>query len=118
MEHQQQLLAAYQDIYTLSSQMIVLARSGQWEALVEQEFAYVTAVEKTAAITALSSSSAALCNQLRQILENETTLKHLMQQRMEDLKALISQSTRQNVVNKTYGQFHDKALLLGESQPQ
>ncbi|WP_367672464.1 flagella biosynthesis regulatory protein FliT [Serratia symbiotica] len=116
MEHQQQLLAAYQHIYALSSKMIVLAQSGQWEALVEQEFAYVTAVEKTAAFTALSGSSVALCNQLKQILDNETILKHLLQQRMEELKTLVSQSTRQNVVNKTYGQFQDHALLLGESQ--
>lgn len=46
MERQQQLLAAYQQIHTLSSQMIALARAGQWEALVEMQFAHVTAVEK------------------------------------------------------------------------
>ncbi|MEG7475744.1 flagellar biosynthesis protein FliT, partial [Serratia marcescens] len=49
MERQQQLLAAYQQIYSLSSQMIALAQTGRWEELVELEFAYVTAVEKTAA---------------------------------------------------------------------
>lgn len=45
MERQQQLLAAYQQIYSLSSQMIALAQTGRWEELVELEFAYVTAVE-------------------------------------------------------------------------
>ncbi len=54
-----------------------------------------------------------LRNKLQQILDNETELKRLLQQRMDELKMLIEQSTRQNVVNNTYGQFHDRALLLG-----
>ncbi|CAI0752344.1 flagella biosynthesis regulatory protein FliT [Serratia entomophila] len=120
MERQQQLLAAYQQIYTLSSQMIALAQTGRWEELVEQELTYVTAVEKTAAFTGLSGPSMALQemlrNKLQQILDNETELKRLLQQRMDELKELIGQSTRQNVVNNAYGQFHDRALLLGEPQ--
>lgn len=117
MERQQQLLAAYQQIYSLSSQMIALAQTGRWEELVELEFAYVTAVEKTAAFTGQAGPSMALQemlrNKLQQILDNETELKRLLQQRMDELKMLIEQSTRQNVVNTTYGQFHDRALLLG-----
>lgn len=57
-----------------------------------------------------------LRNQLQQILENETALKSLLQQRLGALKELIGQSTRQNVVNNAYGQFTDRALLLGEPQ--
>jgi flagellar protein FliT len=120
MERQQQLLAAYQQIFTLSSDMIVLAQTGRWEELVEQELAYVTAVEKTAAFTGQAGPSMALQellhHKLQQILDNETELKRLLQQRMDQLKELIGQSTRQNVVNSTYGQFHDRALLLGEPQ--
>ncbi|CAI0787008.1 MULTISPECIES: flagella biosynthesis regulatory protein FliT [Serratia] len=120
MERQQQLLAAYQQIFTLSSHMIVLAQTGRWEELVEQELAYVTAVEKTAAFTGQAGPSMALQellhHKLQQILDNETELKRLLQQRMDQLKELIGQSTRQNVVNSTYGQFHDRALLLGEPQ--
>jgi flagellar protein FliT len=120
MERQQQLLAAYQQIFTLSSHMIVLAQTGRWEELVEQELAYVTAVESTAAFTGQAGPSMALQellrNKLQQILDNETELKRLLQQRMDQLKELIGQSTRQNVVNSTYGQFNDRALLLGEPQ--
>jgi flagellar protein FliT len=39
-----------------------------------------------------------------------------MQLRMDELTVLIGQSTRQSAVNSTYGQFHDRALLLGEPQ--
>lgn len=120
MERQQQLLAAYQQVYSLSSQMIVLAQTERWEDLVELELSYVTAVERTAAFTDQAGPSMALQellrNKLQQILDNETELKRLLQQRMDQLKELIGQSTRQNVVNSTYGQFHDRALLLGDPQ--
>ncbi len=120
MERQQQLLAAYQQIHTLSSQMIALARAGQWEALVEMQFAYVTAVEKTAEFTGKAGPSLALQEmlnaKLKQIIDNEGVLKGLLQQRMEQLKTLIDQSTRQNAVNTAYGQFDDRSLLLGELQ--
>lgn len=120
MERQQQLLAAFQQIHTLSSQMIALARAGQWEALVEMQFAYVTAVEKTAEFTGKAGPSLALQEmlnaKLQQIIDNEGVLKGLLQQRMEQLKTLIDQSTRQNAVNNAYGQFDDRSLLLGELQ--
>lgn len=120
MERQQQLLAAYQQIHTLSSQMIALARAGQWEALVEMQFAYVTAVEITAEFTGKAGPSLALQEmlnaKLKQIIDNEGVLKGLLQQRMEQLKTLIDQSTRQNAVNTAYGQFDDRSLLLGELQ--
>ncbi|HHS9878579.1 flagella biosynthesis regulatory protein FliT [Klebsiella aerogenes] len=120
MERQQQLLAAYQQIHTLSNQMIALARAGQWEALVEMQFAYVTAVEKTAEFTGKAGPSLALQEmlnaKLKQIIDNEGVLKGLLQQRMEQLKTLIDQSTRQNAVNTAYGQFDDRSLLLGELQ--
>ncbi|KYQ96386.1 flagellar biosynthesis protein FliT [Serratia plymuthica] len=120
MERQQQLLAAYQQIYALSSQMLALAQTERWENLVELELAYVQAVEKTADFTGKAGPSMALQellrNKLQQILDNENELKRLLQRRMDQLKELIGQSTRQSVVNSTYGQFHDRALLLGEPQ--
>ena len=122
MEHYQQLLSAYQQIHTLSGQMIALAQAGQWDTLIEMEITYVQAVEKTAQLVAISELSPALQetlrNKLQQILSNETELKRLMQLRMDELTVLIGQSTRQSVVNSTYGQFHDRALLLGEPQPR
>ncbi|MGF6191168.1 flagella biosynthesis regulatory protein FliT [Serratia sp. 2723] len=120
MEHHQQLLSAYQQIQTLSEQMITLAQAGQWDTLIEMEITYVQAVEKTAQLAGIPELPPALQdilrNKLQQILCNETELKRLMQLRMDELTVLIGQSTRQSVVNSTYGQFHDRALLLGEPQ--
>lgn len=120
MEHHQQLLSAYQQIHTLSEQMITLAQAGQWDALIEMEISYVQAVEKTAQLAGIPEPSSTLQDILRsklqQILNNETEVKRLMQLRMNELTILIGQSTRQSAVNSTYGQFHDRALLLGEPQ--
>ena len=117
MERQQQLLAAYQQIYSLSSQMIALAQTGRWEEARRTRIRLRDGGGgKTAAFTGQAGPSMALQemlrNKLQQILDNETELKRLLQQRMDELKTLIEQSTRQNVVNNTYGQFHDRALLL------
>jgi flagellar protein FliT len=120
MEHDQLLLSAYQQSHALSGQMIALAQSGQWDALVELEVTYIQAVEKTAEYMVIPELSLALQEilraQLQQLLNNETELKRLMQQRLDELMVLIGQSTRQSEVNSTYGQFHDRALLLGEPQ--
>ncbi|ALX95615.1 MULTISPECIES: flagella biosynthesis regulatory protein FliT [Serratia] len=120
MEHHQQLLLAYQKIHSLSEQMITLAQAGQWDALIEMEITYVQAVEKTAQLAGIPEPSSSLQDILRgklqQILKNETEVKRLMQRRMDELTVLIGQSTRQSAVNSTYGQFHDRALLLGEPQ--
>lgn len=118
----QQLLAAYQQIYNLSNQMIALAHANQWDALVELEMAYVKAVEETAGFAGGTGATAAmqesLHHQLQQILDNEAELKQLLQLRMDELKVLIDQSTQQSAINSTYGQFHDQALLLGKLQPR
>lgn len=53
---------------------------------------------------------------LRSILENEIEIKRLLQRRLDKLSELVGQSTRQQAVNRTYGQFPDQALLLGETQ--
>ncbi|WP_411752719.1 flagella biosynthesis regulatory protein FliT [Serratia sp. (in: enterobacteria)] len=120
MEHYQQLLSAYQQIHTLSEQMITQALAGQWDTLIEMETTYILAVEKTAQLVGISELSPTLQeilrSKLQQILNNETELKRLMQLRMDELTVLIGQSTRQSEVNSTYGQFHDRALLLGEPQ--
>ncbi|AHG22068.2 flagellar biosynthesis protein FliT [Chania multitudinisentens RB-25] len=102
------LLATYQQIYNLSNQMIMLAQSRQWDALVELEITYIKAVEKTAGSIGIAGSSMTLQkiqrNKLQQIINNETELKRLLQLRLDELKSLITQSSQQKEVNNAYGQ--------------
>ncbi|CNH35408.1 flagella biosynthesis regulatory protein FliT [Yersinia pekkanenii] len=120
MERHQHLLSEYQQILILSEQMLALAIEGNWEALVDLEMTYLKAVESTARATISSCSSLVLQELLREnlktILENEIEIKRLLQLRLNSLSELVGQSTRQQAVNNTYGQFPDHALLLGETQ--
>ncbi|AIN20124.1 flagellar FliT family protein [Yersinia rochesterensis] len=120
MERHQHLLSDYQQILTLSEQMLVLATEGNWDALVDLEMIYLKAVESTAHVTISSCSSLALQELLREklraILDNEIEIKRLLQLRLDALSELVGQSTKQQAVNNTYGQFPDHALLLGETQ--
>ncbi|ATM86291.1 flagella biosynthesis regulatory protein FliT [Yersinia massiliensis] len=120
MERHQHLLSEYQQILALSEQMLMLATEGNWDALVDLEMTYLKAVESTANITISSCTSQVLQDLLRDklkaILDNEVEIKRLLQQRLDALSELVGQSTRQQVVNNTYGQFPDHALLLGETQ--
>ncbi|WP_392431141.1 flagella biosynthesis regulatory protein FliT [Yersinia sp. HM-2024] len=120
MERHQHLLSEYQQILTLSEQMLVLATEGNWDALVDLEMAYLKAIESTATITISSCSSLMLQDLLREklraILDNEIEIKRLLQLRLDALSELVGQSTKQQAVNNTYGQFPDHALLLGETQ--
>ncbi|ANI31656.1 flagellar biosynthesis protein FliT [Yersinia entomophaga] len=120
MERHQHLLSEYQHILTLSEQMLAFAIEGNWDALVDLEMTYLKAVESTANVTISSCSSLSLQEILRKklknILDNETEIKRLLQLRLNELSELVGQSTRQQVVNNTYGQFPDHAVLLGETQ--
>ena len=75
MERHQHLLSEYQQILTLSEQMLALAIEGSWDALVDLEMTYLKAVESTANVTISSCSSQVLQELLREklraILENE-----------------------------------------------
>ncbi|CNH10047.1 flagellar biosynthesis protein FliT [Yersinia aldovae] len=120
MERHQHLLSEYQQILTFSEQMLALAIEGNWDALVDLEMTYLKAIEGVAKITISSCSSSVLQELLRDklkaILENEMEIKRLLQHRLDELSELVGQSTRQQSVNSTYGQFPDHALLLGETQ--
>ncbi|WP_311775534.1 flagellar protein FliT [Enterobacter sp. RIT637] len=45
------------------------------------------------------------------MLSNEVELKALLHQRMEELKALVGQTSRQHNLNATYGRLSGNILL-------
>lgn len=115
-----QRLAAWQQVSVLSQQILNLAQTGEWEKLIGLEPAYIAAVEHTALFASTGQPAPAeqemLNMMLQQIIINENEIKHLMQQRMAELKTLITQSTQQQAVNHTYGELSGSTLLLGELQ--
>jgi len=107
-------LVDWQHLLLLSSQMLTMAKTQQWEALISGELAYIQRVE------ALSASSGSVTESpypskvreiLRQLLENEAEVKRLLLERMDELKVLIHQGNQQQSVNSAYGRLAGMLLL-------
>ncbi|HDS6850311.1 flagella biosynthesis regulatory protein FliT [Enterobacter cancerogenus] len=108
------LLQHYQQLLKTSTTMLALTKAGRWDDLIAYEVDYLTAVEKLTLFQDASDIPAAMQAQirpiLRQILDNEVELKTLLQQRMEELRALVGQTSRQHNLNATYGRLSGNVL--------
>ena len=113
-------LADWQQLLQLSNQMLIMAQTQQWEALISGELAYIQRVE------ALSDSNESVMECpypgkvreiLRQLLANEAEIKRLLLERMEALKVLIQQGNQQQSVNQAYGRLAGMLLLPADPPP-
>ncbi|CAM7671341.1 flagella biosynthesis regulatory protein FliT [Lelliottia nimipressuralis] len=110
-------LKKWHALFALSNTMLSLAQSGKWDELIEQEVAYVTLVEQIS-VTPFPPDSKHIQDQamaiLKNVLQNEVTLKVLLQERMEELSGLLAQTGKQKNVNITYGKLSGNVLFPGE----
>ncbi|MGL5599372.1 MAG: flagella biosynthesis regulatory protein FliT [Silvania sp.] len=109
------LLQHYQQLLTTSAAMLALTKSGRWDELITYEVKYLTAVEKLTQFQDASDVASPVQAQirpiLRQILDNEIELKALLQQRMDELRTLVGQTSRQHNLNATYGRLSGNILF-------
>lgn len=110
-------LKKWHALSALSNTMLSLAQSGKWDELIEQEVAYVSLVEKIS-VTSFPPDSKHIQEQamvmLNNVLQNEMTLKILLQERMDELHGLMAQTGKQKNVNITYGRLSGNVLFPGE----
>ncbi|MDU4093593.1 MAG: flagella biosynthesis regulatory protein FliT [Pantoea sp.] len=113
------LLRRYQQLLMLSNTMLTLAKQSQWDQLIGHEVGYVQAVESVTQAVAATALPAALQTQIRplltQLLENETLIKTLLTNRMEELRALVDQGNQQKNVTSAYGRFSGNVLYPTDS---
>lgn len=109
------LLAIYQEILTHSQSMLRLAGEGQWDALIDMEVNYLSAVEKLAKATQHDPVPTYMQEQLRpvlrHILDNEAELKVLLKRRQDEIFGLIQQAGRQKSVNNAYTKMSGVVLF-------
>ena len=107
MSHAPHLYLSYQKLVEKSNLMLRLATEGMWDELIASEMEYVNAVQKIAQLTRESQPTEPLQEQLRpmlrKVLDNENTVKRLLQARMDELAKLVGQSSIQKTVMTTYG---------------
>ncbi|WP_340617074.1 flagella biosynthesis regulatory protein FliT [Xenorhabdus entomophaga] len=109
MKNDTDLLSAYQQILSLSEQMIDLAKNEKWDELVDMEITYLKAVEVVTLLSENSHAPISLQQQLTKILQtvldNEKETKRLLQKRLNQLSDLIKQESCKQLLHDTYGQF-------------
>lgn len=107
MSHAPHLYLSYQQLVEKSNMMLRLATEGLWDELIASEMDYVNAVHRIAQLTQQSQPSDPVQEQLRPllrtILDNESSVKRLLQARMDELAKLVGQSSMQKTVMTTYG---------------
>ena len=112
------LLHHYQQLLMASCSMLNLAREGRWDDLIEHELNYIAAVEKLTKYQDTGDVATAVQAQVRpvlkQILDNEVELKTLLHQRMEELRTLVGQTSRQHNLNSAYGRLSGNILFPSE----
>ncbi|MEI7367133.1 flagella biosynthesis regulatory protein FliT [Pectobacterium sp. 1950-15] len=122
MSNHHHLLKDYQRLQALSRKILALASGGQWDELVAQEIIYVQLVEnltKRPIPTDVDSVMQVHFRRiLREIIENESQIKELLRNRMDDLRLLMKNSLAQQNVNAAYGEFSEQRLLPGHSDNQ
>lgn len=112
-------LADWQQLLLLSNQMLILARTQQWEALIDGELNYIQHVNTLSDSNGHAADSpfpSKVREILRQLLDNETEIKRMLVERMDELKVLIHQGNQQQSVNLAYGRLAGM-LLLPTSNP-
>ncbi len=112
------LLHHYQQLLVASRTMLNLAKEGRWDELIEHEVKYINTVEKLAQFQDTGDIAPQLQAQIRpllkQILDNEVVLKELLSQRMDELRTLVGQTSRQYNLHSTYGRLSGNILFPNE----
>lgn len=113
------LYTTYQQLLEQSNVMLRLASEGLWDELIACEMDYVSAVQKVVQLTqedaSLSQTQEQLRPVLRQILDNESEIKRLLQARMDELAQLVGQSSIQKSVLTAYGKQGGHVLVPQDS---
>ncbi|PLR37287.1 flagella biosynthesis regulatory protein FliT [Chimaeribacter californicus] len=121
MDRHPHLVTAYQQILSLSEQMLALAHQEQWQELVELEISYAKAVESTAALPVNDGVpeqvQETIRSMLTRILDNESQVKQLLNARMGKLAELIGNTGRKKDLHHAYGKFDGQYTML-QGDPQ
>ncbi|WMY76013.1 flagella biosynthesis regulatory protein FliT [Buttiauxella selenatireducens] len=120
MNHAPQLYTRYQQLLEQSKVMLNNARKGMWEDLIASEMDYVNAVHELTQFMNDIKLSMQMQEQLRpilrNILDNESEIKRLLQIRMDELAILVGQSSIQQSVLTAYGKQGGQILAPQDNQ--
>lgn len=101
------VIAGYVRLQKQVSVMLGLARSGEWEALIEQQADYLQLAERLrrldAEIPLNPSDAARKAELLESILADDLAIREQLMARREELGHLMDSSRRQRDLHRSYG---------------
>lgn len=115
-----EVIAEYEQLLLRSTQMLGLAREGDWVRLVEEESAYVVAVETLKRCEANGildeSDTTRKTELLERILEQDVETRRRLEARREELSELIGSNRRQFKANRAYRAGSATAVPIGQGR--
>ena len=97
------VLDHYKRIASISAHMLAHAREHHWDTVIELGEQYQQAVESLKTLSPLSQEDREARRELLgQILDNDTSIRHLLAPELERLNALMGNLKRQQNVLQTY----------------
>ena len=114
-----EFLNRWQRIALLSQSLLELAQRGEWNLLLEQEVIYLQSIETVAEAQTPPGLTRSIQDMvaayIKQTLDNEQQLKLLLKHRLDELRGLIGQTSRQQSLYNAYGRL--SVMLLVPNSP-
>ncbi|HET7267177.1 MAG TPA: flagellar protein FliT [Oleiagrimonas sp.] len=106
-----ELMAAYRQLQSCTARMVQLAHEQDWEALIQQEEQYVTAVQHIADLEGEEPLDEVQAREKHDLLEgimadSQDTHRRLLERR-EELSRLIAQSRQEQEAERSYASVTD-----------
>jgi len=116
-----EFLNRWQRIALLSQSLLELAQRGEWNLLLEQEVIYLQSIETVAEAQTPPGLTRSIQDMvsayIKQTLDNEQQLKLLLKHRLDELRGLIGQTSRQQSLNNAYGRLSGMLLVPNSPVP-
>lgn len=101
-----EVLSAYEQLLQRSARMLAWAREGDWASLIQEESAYVVAVEKLRTLEAGSQlgheGGQRKADLLERILEQDAEVRQHLEHRRDELRVLMGDARRRRDLSRTY----------------
>ncbi len=116
-----EFLNRWQRIALLSQSLLELAQRGEWNLLLEQEVIYLQSIETVAEAQTPPGLTRSIQDMvaayIKQTLDNEQQLKLLLKHRLDELRGLIGQTSRQQSLNNAYVRLSGMLLVPNSPVP-
>lgn len=116
------VISGYVQLHEQVKTMLELARSGEWDALIEQQADYLQLAERLRGldteVTLSASDSARKAELLESILTDDLAIREQLVARRDELGQLMDSSRRQRDLHRSYGKQASSVVSASDDSGQ